>query len=82
MRWTSGVMIVPGSIFDAPGDHFHVGLGRLIWVRCLSNCPPSITGARFNIMVAEPFFRVDGDALHRNHVNNIFVHIHNSSFLT
>jgi aspartate/methionine/tyrosine aminotransferase len=24
-----GVMIVPGSIFDAPGDHFRVGLGRV-----------------------------------------------------
>ena len=23
-----GVMIVPGNIFDAPGDHFRVGLGR------------------------------------------------------
>jgi aspartate/methionine/tyrosine aminotransferase len=23
-----GVMIVPGSIFDFPGDHFRVGLGR------------------------------------------------------
>ncbi len=24
----SGVMIVPGSLFDYPGDHFRVGLGR------------------------------------------------------
>jgi hypothetical protein len=24
-----GVMIVPGSLFDFPGNHFRIGLGRI-----------------------------------------------------
>ncbi|MBI5302996.1 MAG: aminotransferase class I/II-fold pyridoxal phosphate-dependent enzyme [Chloroflexi bacterium] len=35
MRERQSVMIVPGSIFDFPGDHFRVGLGRRNFVEAI-----------------------------------------------
>jgi aspartate/methionine/tyrosine aminotransferase len=39
-----GVMIVPGSIFDFPGDHFRVGLGRRNLAEALSRVGEFLEG--------------------------------------
>lgn len=36
----AGVMIAPGSLFDYPGDHFRVGLGRLYFCEALAQLEP------------------------------------------
>lgn len=33
-----GVLIVPGSLFDYPGNHFRIGLGRRSFPRALEKC--------------------------------------------